>query len=110
MMTSVISHDLDILLAEGRSLISEVEKVVKSLEKQPDSQMSALHRCLSKKMQDFQSALVSAEQSAINGSMEIIKSTNEYAHTSPWQAIAIAGAVGALTTYGVHHLFQRDKR
>ena len=109
-MNSTTSRDLDALIDEARSFVCEVEKVLQKVENQSDKELTELHSTISKKIHGFKKALCCVEEQMMENASNALLATNRYVHESPWQVIAIAGVIGALSTYGLKHLCQRTKK
>jgi ElaB/YqjD/DUF883 family membrane-anchored ribosome-binding protein len=93
---STLADKNEQLIQDFKSVIDEAEALVKATADQGDEAVSTLRRKVAASLAAAKSKVVHAEHELVAKTKAAAKSTDEYVHHHPWQAIGIAASVGVV--------------
>jgi ElaB/YqjD/DUF883 family membrane-anchored ribosome-binding protein len=79
-----------------RSMVEEIESLLKSAAKSGDAQFTALRERLGTQATHLRQQLDELEETAVHRARQAARATDQAVHTHPYVAIGIAAAVGAV--------------
>ncbi len=94
MNTATIDSSRQKLAGDFRSVVTDVEELLKATAGQSSSQLSGARDRVAESLKQMRVELESAERAAMAKAKHAVTEVDHYAHENPWQAVGIAVGVG----------------
>lgn len=99
--SQAIADSQERLVSAIRSEISDAEDVLSATADQVGDKISRLRERIQSRLREAKLQLAEAEAVLVDKTRAAARATDDYVHESPWTAIGIAAAVGALVGLAV---------
>ena len=96
MNTTTIDSTRQKLAGDFRSVVTDVEELLKATAGQTGGQLSNARDRVAESMKQMRVELENAEHAAIAKAKHAAAEVDHYAHENPWQAVGIAAGIGFL--------------
>ena len=96
MNANSIDSARDKLSGDFRSVINDIEDLLKATAGQTGEQVTGMRSRVSAQLQSMKADLENAERAALAQAKRTAQQVDHYAHENPWQAVGIAAGVGFL--------------
>lgn len=83
------------LVHEVNQVVSDAEKLLKSVESTGDDKAQALRRAIEENLRSARTRLGELQANALRTGRDAARATDDYVHRKPWQSVAAAAGVGA---------------
>lgn len=91
-----VSAPRDKLLEDLRLVVADAEDLLRTTANQAGEGATAARARIQKSLQSAKERLNDAEAAVVDRTKQAVKSTDEYVHEHPWQAMGISACVGAI--------------
>ena len=96
MSTATIESSRQKLAGDFRSVVTDVEELLKATAGQTGGQISGTRDRIAESLKEMRAELERAEHAALAKAKHAAHEVDEYAHQNPWQAVGIAAGIGVL--------------
>lgn len=90
------TKSFDKLAGDFRSVVTDVEELLKATAGQTGDQLSSARDRVADSLKQIRAELESAERATAAKAKHAAADVDEFAHENPWQAIGIAASIGFL--------------
>jgi ElaB/YqjD/DUF883 family membrane-anchored ribosome-binding protein len=96
MNTATIESSRQKLAGDFRSVVTDVEELLKATAGQTGGQISSTRDRVAESLKEMRTELERAEHAALAKAKHAAQEVDQYAHQNPWQAVGIAAGIGVL--------------
>lgn len=96
MSTATIESSRQKLAGDFRSVVTDVEELLKATAGQTGGQISSTRDRVAESLKEMRRELERAENAALDKARYAASEVDKYAHQNPWQAVGIAAGIGLL--------------
>ena len=89
-----IEHSKDKLMEDLRAVVADAEELLKATASQTGERISAARARAEESLQAAKVRLADARATAVEQARLAVKTSDEYVHDNPWQAVGVAAVVG----------------
>lgn len=89
-----IEHSKDKLMEDLRAVVADAEELLKATASQTGDRIAAVRAKAEESLHAAKSRLADAQDMAMERAKLAVKTTDDYVHDNPWQAVGIAAVVG----------------
>jgi ElaB/YqjD/DUF883 family membrane-anchored ribosome-binding protein len=84
------------LVADFKKIVTDTEALLRSVAGVAGEQGAAMQASLAETLESAKAELRKLQQATTQRAGEAARATDAYVHENPWQAVAVAGAVGLI--------------
>lgn len=89
-----IEHSKDKLMEDLRAVVADAEELLKATASQTGDRIAAVRARAEESLNAAKVRLADAQAMAVERAKLAVKTTDDYVHDNPWQAVGIAAVVG----------------
>lgn len=87
------------LARDFQNVVSDAQELLKTLGTEGDAKLNEVKGRVQASVNLARERLVEMQASVVDGARAAAKTTDDYVHENPWQAVGISAGVGALLGY-----------